>query len=84
MKCSTLKLPLATLEEGQGFFIPCLDHDAVIQHVVEEAILAGVRLAWCPGIKDGAIGVLFLRRTRGPGRFAPRGSKPAPHPFELE
>lgn len=70
---TTHRFPWTQLREGQGFFIPCLDLDAMKRRGFTEALRAGVRDPVARyGIKGGAIGVLFSRRTDAPVRSARR------------
>jgi hypothetical protein len=62
MTSSQLRIhyPWKQLERGQGFFVPCLDTEAVKQDGLQKALghrlfLAKARV----GIKDGLIGVFF-------------------------
>ena len=52
--------PWKRLERGQGFFIPCLDTEAVKTDGLQQALRHRLFIAKAKvGIKDGLIGVLF-------------------------
>lgn len=54
--------PWKTLEKGQGFFVPCLDVEAVRQDGLKAALklrLLDARAVAC--IRGGLIGVWFFR-----------------------
>jgi hypothetical protein len=54
--------PWSKLKKGQGFFIPCLDTDAVRQAGLTAALHAKVLNAKAfVGVKQRRLGVLFLR-----------------------
>ena len=62
MNCSRLRLPLKRLEQGQGFFVPCLDLENTRLFVQKQAIQARIfNLKAIPGIAHGFIGVWFFR-----------------------
>jgi len=55
------RYPWKQLKRGYGFFIPCLDTEAVKRDGLQDALrhrLLYVKTA--TGIKDGRIGVLFF------------------------
>ncbi len=57
-----LKFPWQRLERGQGFFVPCLDVEAIKAHGLRKAV--GCRMLDARakvGIYKGVIGVLFYR-----------------------
>ncbi len=55
-----IKYPWQQLEKGQGFFVPCLDPEAVIQDGLRKAIGARKLHAKARvGVKDGKLGVWF-------------------------
>jgi hypothetical protein len=63
MKVSLLRFPWKKIEKGQGFFIPCLDTDAVRELGLKKATLARIldaRATVC--ILNGFTGVWFYRR----------------------
>jgi hypothetical protein len=61
-KLLVVNYPWATTEKGQGFFVPCLDTDAIrlagLNAALGHRILDAKAFA---GIKDGLIGVWFYR-----------------------
>ena len=62
MKVSSIRFPWETLEKGQGFFIPCLDTDAVREFGLKKATLSRVLDARAKtGIYQGFTGVMFYR-----------------------
>ena len=62
MKYSSLHLPWEKVEKGQGFFIPCLDTDAVRTEGLNQALKHRIFNAKAtPCIQDGLMGVLFHR-----------------------
>ena len=66
MKRLLIRYPWKGLERGQGFFVPCLDTDAVRQEGLNQALKFRVFDAKAiPCIRDGLMGVLF---HRGPVR----------------
>lgn len=79
-----LKLPWATLEAGQGFFIPCLDFRKVRMYVMDRAMESGVNAVCVPGIKGGAIGLLFYRKMTWRERSAQRELLESVDPFDPE
>jgi hypothetical protein len=62
MKQSLIRFPWETIERGQGFFIPCLDTDAVRELGLRKAVLCRVLDARAKtGIYEGFTGVFFFR-----------------------
>lgn len=60
-----INYPWSRLERGQGFFVPCLDTQAVKADGLQQALRyrlfdARARV----GVKDGLIGVWFFRLDR--------------------
>jgi hypothetical protein len=67
MKYSLLRLPWEKLEKGQGFFIPCLDTEAMREWGLKQAFFQRILDAHASvGILDGKIGVMFIRRQAAP------------------
>ncbi len=65
MKVSSIHFPWEKLEKGQGFFIPCLDVDAMRELGLKKATLSRVLDARAKtGIYQGFTGVLFYRLPR--------------------
>jgi hypothetical protein len=63
MKVSSIQFPWNKLEQGQGFFIPCLDTETVREFGLKKAALSRVLDARAiAGIRDGFTGVWFYRR----------------------
>lgn len=61
---SRLKIiyPWAKTERGQGFFVPCLDPEAVRMDGLKRAVLLSIFDARAqPGIRNGLTGVWFYR-----------------------
>lgn len=57
-----LHFPWETTEKGQGFFIPCLDTQAVREQGLKEAIKKRILDARAyAGIRNGQLGVWFFR-----------------------
>ena len=55
-----VQYPWKRLERGQGFFVPCLDTEAVKRDGLQQALKYRLFLAKARvGIKGGLIGVLF-------------------------
>jgi hypothetical protein len=69
-KLLVVKHPWMRLEKGQGFFVPCLDTDAVRVAGLNAALACRIFDARAyVAIKDGFIGVWFYRmppRNSGP------------------
>ena len=52
--------PWSQLERGQGFFVPCLDTEAVIKDGLRKALAYRILNAKASvGVKNGLIGVWF-------------------------
>ncbi len=67
MKLSLIQFPWTKIEKGQGFFIPCLDVDAMRELGLKKATLSRVLDARAKtGIYQGFTGVLFYRLPRAP------------------
>ena len=62
MKTVCVHWPWSKVKTGQGFFVPCLDTEAVRKKGLSEALKSRVFNAKTRvGIKDGRIGVWFSR-----------------------
>lgn len=60
MKQLSIRYPWKGLERGQGFFVPCLDTDAIRREGLNQALKFRVFMAKAvPCIRDGRIGVWF-------------------------
>jgi hypothetical protein len=71
MKVSSIHFPWEKLEKGQGFFVPCLDTDAVREFGLRKAVLSRILDARAiTGIHEGFTGVLFYRLPRAPSKTA--------------
>ena len=67
MKYSSLRLPWEKVEKGQGFFIPCLDTEAMKEWGLKKAFSLRILDAHASvGILDGKLGVMFNRRPASP------------------
>jgi hypothetical protein len=65
MKSLRLRFPWKKIEKGQGFFIPCLDPEAVKVEGLKAAVRYRVFDARAKiGIKNGLLGVQFFRIPR--------------------
>lgn len=53
--------PWHKLKVGDGFFVACLDHDAVKKEGLRQAALAGVNGVATPAIFKGLYGLWFIR-----------------------
>jgi hypothetical protein len=63
MKVSSIRFPWETLEKGQGFFIPCLDTEAMREWGLKQAFFQRILDAHANvGILNGKLGVMFYRR----------------------
>jgi hypothetical protein len=61
----SLRYPWIKVEKGQGFFIPCLDPEAVKVEGLKAAVRYRVFDAKArTGIKHGLLGVQFFRKPR--------------------
>jgi hypothetical protein len=61
-KLLTVNYPWSKTERGQGFFVPCLDTDAIKLAGLNAALTHRILNAKAyAGIKDGLIGVWFFR-----------------------
>ena len=70
MTLLSIQYPWSKLERGQGFFVPCLDLEAVREEGLRKALhyrLFDARAEPC--VRDGFIGVMFSRGTLG--RYPP-------------
>ena len=62
MKTAYVHWPWSKVKTGQGFFVPCLDTEAVKKEGLSMALRSRVFNAKARvGIKDGRIGVWFSR-----------------------
>jgi len=69
MKVSSIHFPWEKVEKGQGFFVPCLDTDAVRELGLRKAVLSLILDARAiTGIHEGFTGVLFYRPPRVPSK----------------
>jgi hypothetical protein len=65
MKVSSIQFPWTKVEKGQGFFVPCLDTDAVRELGLKKATLNRILDARAKtGIYQGMTGVMFYRLPR--------------------
>lgn len=63
MKVSSIQFPWTKVEKGQGFFVPCLDTDAVRELGLKKATLSRILDARAKtGIYQGMTGVMFYRK----------------------
>jgi hypothetical protein len=63
MKASSIQFPWTKVEKGQGFFVPCLDTDAVRELGLKKATLSRILDARAiAGIQNGFTGVWFYRK----------------------
>ena len=63
MKYSSLRLPWEKLEKGQGFFVPCLDTQAMRELGLKQAFFHRILDAHAiVGIFNGMLGVMFYRK----------------------
>jgi hypothetical protein len=63
MKKLDIRWPWQRLEKGQGFFIPCLDAEALRMEGLDKALEARIFNAQCVAcIKNGQIGLWFYRK----------------------
>jgi hypothetical protein len=59
--------PWTDLERGQGFFVPCLDPEAVREDGLKKAAFLQIFDAHAKvGIRGGLIGVWFYRKSPPP------------------
>ena len=62
MKASLIQFPWSKTERGQGFFVPCLDTEAVRREGLNHALKFRVFNAKAqPCIIEGRVGVWFYR-----------------------
>ena len=62
---SRIRFPWARLDPGRGFFVPCLDTEAVRRKGLAQALKLHMMDARAEiGVKGGAMGVLFFRKPR--------------------
>ena len=62
MKASLIQFPWKKVEKGQGFFVPCLDTQAVRELGLKKAVLLRIMDARAiTGIHSGFTGVWFYR-----------------------
>lgn len=65
MKQLSIRYPWKSLERGQGFFVPCLDTEAIKREGLNKALslrLFDARAEPC--VRAGLIGVWFYRRLQ--------------------
>ena len=62
-----VRYPWTKLERGQGFFVPCLDPEAVKEDGLKKAVFLHMFDAHAKvGIRGGLMGVWFYRRPLPP------------------
>ena len=62
-----VRYPWTKLERGQGFFVPCLDPEAVREDGLKQAVFLHMFDARARvGIRGGLMGVWFYRRPLPP------------------
>jgi hypothetical protein len=62
-----VRYPWTELERGQGFFVPCLDPEAVKEDGLKKAVFLHMFDAHAKvGIRRGLMGVWFYRRPLPP------------------
>jgi hypothetical protein len=62
MRASLIQFPWNKTEKGQGFFVPCLDTDAVREEGLKQAVRLRILDAKAyPSIRNELIGVWFHR-----------------------
>jgi len=67
MKTSSIQFPWTKVEKGQGFFVPCLDTEAVRELGLKKAVLLRILDARATtGIHNGFTGVWFYRKSPAP------------------
>jgi hypothetical protein len=67
MKASLIRFPWSKTEKGQGFFVPCLDTQAIRTLGLQKAVSLKILDARAhPCIRNGFIGVWFSRKPRSP------------------
>lgn len=57
-----IQYPWKKISIGRGFFVPTLSPDKVVEDGLKAAVRYRIRPIATYGIKDGLIGVWFLRR----------------------
>ena len=63
MKKLSIHYPWQRLERGQGFFVPCLDTEAMKEWGLKKAFSLRILDAHANvGILDGKLGVMFYRK----------------------
>ena len=63
MKASSIRFPWKKVEKGQGFFVPCLDTDAVRELGLKKAVLSRILDAKAyAAVLNGRAGVWFYRK----------------------
>lgn len=69
----TIHYPWQQLERGQGFFVPCLDVEYILEEGLREAVKCKLTDARAvAGIKGSQLGVWFYRKSpasQRPTRF---------------
>jgi len=64
MRTVSVRWPWSKVKQGQVFFVPCLDTEAVKKKGLSEALKSRVFNAHAHiGIRDGRMGVMFYRGT---------------------
>lgn len=53
--------PWQTLKRGEGFFVPGLDVDEIRERGLKAALRFRYKMKATPGIKDGKLGIWFIR-----------------------
>lgn len=62
MKTAYVRWPWSKVKQGQGFFVPCLDTEAVKKEGLSMALRSRVFNAQAQtGIRNGRMGVMFYR-----------------------
>ena len=56
-----INYPWQTLNKGEGFFVPGLDVEKIRERGLKAALPFRYRVKATPGIKDGKLGVWFIR-----------------------
>ena len=65
MKVSSIHFPWEKVEKGQGFFVPCLDTEAMKEWGLKKAFSLRILDANASvGILDGKLGVMFYRKPQ--------------------
>lgn len=64
MSAMAVKFPWDKLKPGQGFFIPCLDTEAIKEEGLRSAVPLRLRVTASVGVYRGKYGVLFILKRR--------------------